>query len=105
VPAAAGLDADVMNEQNFNPWGHTRRTLLMIGKWWDAKLATMIAAEAEGESGQTLAGDVPLHECGGPRDSELEGINFTDINMDGLDDVWMRDMLGGGYEFFREPYF
>jgi hypothetical protein len=83
VPEAVGMD--MTNENGESPWSHTPNTIAVISKWGDAKLAAMLAAEAKGGT-------------------QFEAIDFSAVNVDGMDDVWMRDMLGeAGYDFLTDP--
>ena len=105
VPAAAGLDADLTSDKDEGPWVYTHRTLLVIGKWWEARVACMIAAERQSDAGQGVEGNGTAEGFGMPQQHQIEAMDFTAMNLDGWDDTWMRDMLGGGYDYFKEPYF
>lgn len=74
VRVVVGLDHGVSEKKD--PFSVTARTLETIKTWWDAKLA------AESNN------DIDLNETLG------------EMNMDFLDDVWLKDMLGqGDYNF------
>jgi hypothetical protein len=105
VPAAAGLDIDLKSDKEDGPWVFTFRTLLVIGKWWDARVACMIAAEQQRDAGQSVHGNGTADGVEMPQQQQMEAADFTTMNLDGWDDTWMRDILGGGYDFFKEPYF
>lgn len=101
VPPAAGIEmgsrrvGERGDQCSGDPWSHTRKRILGIGNWWEAKVAAMTAADAERESG--LRAEVPGQQ-------QMEALEFGAMNMDTLDDIWMRDLMGGGYEFNLEPY-
>lgn len=104
VPAAAGLDTDIMGEKGEGPWSFTRKRFLILANYWDAKVAAMAAADAEKKGGQAMEDDGTLNGFGAPGQQPMDALDFGAVSMDSLDDVWMRDMFGG-YEFPGEPYF
>ena len=64
----------------------------------------MTAADAERESGLGAEDDGAANGLGIPGQQQMEALEFGAMNMDTLDDIWMRDLMGGGYEFNLEPY-
>jgi hypothetical protein len=112
VPPAAGIEMGFRragergdDQWSGDPWSHTRKRVLGIGNWWEAKVATMAAADAERESGPGAEENRAVNRFGAPGQQQMEALEFGAMNMDTLDDIWIRDLLGGGYEFNLEPYF
>lgn len=106
IPAAAGLDVDISSETEESPWVHTRKMIMGIVNWWEAKIKPMLEKDAR------MAPEVDQHLSNGNEglngfdtDQQMEGIDFPAVNLDFLDDEWMRHALGSGYEFLREAHF
>jgi hypothetical protein len=104
VPNAAGLDINKEGENEESPWCYTRKLLLVILNWWEVKIAPKIAADTRKSGGQGTEENTAMDTTKTPGQQPME-MDFAVANLDLLDDVWMKDILGGGYEFFRDPYF
>ncbi|KAF2103661.1 hypothetical protein NA57DRAFT_50533 [Rhizodiscina lignyota] len=102
APAAAGLDASVWSNVDGPPWAATRKYLSAIINWWEAKIAPRLVTEVNGMRVQDDTASIvrTMYTDG----SQLEPVEHADQNLEFLDDEWMRDVLGPGYDFFREPY-
>ncbi|KAL3426836.1 zn 2cys6 transcription factor [Phlyctema vagabunda] len=110
VPPAAGIEmgarhTDELGEEHCadNPWTHTRRKVYGISRFWEAKLAAMAAEAAEKEKD---AGE-PVAENGVPNVpgvAQTEVLDFEPIEMDMLNENWIRDFLAGGYDSTLDFY-
>jgi len=84
-----------MSEQS---WFHAMKKLLVVRTFWEAKVAAMTAMNSQ------LANGVGQQYHSTDNDGELgmqqmDNLDFGGMNVDMLDDNWIRDMLGGGYDF------
>ncbi|KFY32522.1 hypothetical protein V493_00112 [Pseudogymnoascus sp. VKM F-4281 (FW-2241)] len=103
APAAAGLDT---SGPVHNIWTLTNRMLGKVATWWEIKVvapaaaAEAAAADVESQRGQNLTmghGNEGLHGFG--EGLPIQDIDFGPTNMDLLDDVWMRDLLAGDFQY------
>jgi hypothetical protein len=80
-------------------WFHSMRRILLLKSLWEAKVAAMTAVEAPQVSGG-LGTDLNVNFNGVwvPGTQMMDALEFGPMNMDMLDDIWIRDMLGG-YDF------
>lgn len=105
VPKAAGIERERLTEEEedadelggLDPWSYTTKRALGIGDWWEGKVAN-IAATACKEFTET-----PVTESGVLEQQQLGTLEFDSVDMDILDDPWMMDLLGAGYDFNMEP--
>lgn len=117
VPAAAGLDTDIMSETDTGPWAYTRRALLIIHGWFEAKILPGINGQPN-DAGRDIVNGLQQRQqeglSGGSSDprSDLETtihsemVGFGGAVVDHfLDESWMKDMMGGGYDFFKDTAF
>jgi hypothetical protein len=110
IPDAAGLDIDMSSETADGPWAHSNRLIMGVVTWWETKVLPKLEAEANGvdaqQQDQQQSAEGGGIERTGPQSLGLmDGIGgFDGVDMDYLNDDWMRDVLGSGYEFFREPF-
>jgi hypothetical protein len=72
--------------------------LLVVGNLWEAKIAAMEAADAEKGDGLGPEQNGVGNGFGVPGPQYMDALEFGGMDMDMLDDTWIRDMLGGGYE-------
>ncbi len=112
VSAAAGLDTSGMGENGEDLWILTKR-FMGIGNWWEMKVAAAAAAatEAEREGGRGVAvghgngnGNEVVDGLGVPGPQQMEAMDFAAMNVDFLEDVWIKDLLAGGCEFTFEAF-
>lgn len=107
VPRAAGLDIDLRNEldDDENPWSYCKRGLTTILHWWDIKIAPRLVNDTAKES-------QPVVDHGGnstetnPSNADFNSLlmeDFSAVDTSFIDDAWMRDMLGGGLDYLKEP--
>jgi hypothetical protein len=89
VPDETGMDPGMSSENNDSPWSHSPRAIKLIRKWWD-------------NSG-VAEGNVSVGEIASQQ--EIDRNESSMIKMDVFDDVWMRDMMGGEFDMFKEPYY
>jgi hypothetical protein len=110
VPLAAGLETrplqvGVREDDRWpeDPWSHTKRKVLAIGMWWEAKVAAMTGADVESENGPRSEGDRATNEpeISGQQQMDAE---FRAMDMELLDDSWLRDLFVGEYDFNMAPY-
>lgn len=67
------------------PWAYTRKKLLVVGHFWEMKLASMVQSE-EGRSSTTNSDECALN---GFDEQQMNQLDFS--NMDWLNDIWMSD--------------
>jgi hypothetical protein len=79
-------------------WLHAMNKLLVVRSVWDVKIAAMAAADAERESGPGPEHNGGLNGFGAHGPQQMDPLEFGNMDMDMLDDTWIRDLLGGGYE-------
>lgn len=105
VPAAAGLDTSDMTNKDDDIWASTMTRLVAIRSWWEMKLQGMIAADSERDRriGMGENGSADGFGTSGQQ-QQMEALDFGALNMDFMDDAWMRDILGGGCDFTGEAY-
>ena len=100
VPVSAVLNSDFRSENDESPWTFGRRAILFLLNWWETKIAPKLSKSADQGVEETLADASKTLD-----QQEGDTMDFAPVNLDFLDDVWMKDMLGGGFEYFREPFF
>lgn len=103
VPAAAGLDTDITSAKEEDPWSYTRKKILAIRRWWDAKIAATNAAEMEKDRGPGVESDGAMNGFGMPSGDHMEGTDFAAMTMDFMDDSWMKEWLEGAYDLSGVP--
>lgn len=103
APASAGLNTDMGDSKIENPWTFTSKKLKIVGKWWDAKLAAMEAAETESE--KVVPESIHPAGFGIPIAQPMDGVEFAALDLEHFDDVWLRDMMAGGYDFGTDNEF
>jgi hypothetical protein len=84
-----------MSEQS---WFHAMKKLLVVRNLWDVKVAAMTAVSAQGASGLGQQYNSTLNGGGELGMHQMDNLEFYGMNVDMLDDNWIRDMLGGGYD-------
>ena len=103
VAEVVGLDIDPADQAE-NPWNKTGRALMVIINWWDAMIAPKLAVNTD----KTLVHDAMTNpQVDILKDLEhppVEPSDFSAMNLDGLDDLWARDMLEGYWEVFKDPF-
>lgn len=104
VPAAAGLDIDMGDKTENSSWVHSGKLMNGIVNWWEAKVAPKLAEEVRRNELQQAAGDNGFGITDQQPLEQMDGIDFSGLNLDLLNDDWMRDVLGSGCEFFRESF-
>ncbi|KAF4631334.1 hypothetical protein G7Y89_g6795 [Cudoniella acicularis] len=83
-------------------WFYVKKVLLVVKNCWEAKFAAMNAADAEREGGPGPEDNDAVNEFGIPGSQQMDALEFGAMNMDMLDDTWMRDLLGGSkFTFFE----
>lgn len=86
-----------------HPWPHATKRALGIGSWWEGRVARLGPRDTNGggcgaeKGGETVAG------LAVPEQQQIEALAFDSVDIDILDDAWMMDLLGGGYDFNMEP--
>ncbi|OBT73988.1 hypothetical protein VF21_05994 [Pseudogymnoascus sp. 05NY08] len=86
--------------EGLDPWPHATKRALGIGSWWEAKVAKLGPRDTDGGS---VGGPKVLEAVAGPgvpEQQSIEALEFDGaVDIDILDDPWMMDLLGGGYDF------
>ena len=83
-----------MSEQS---WFHAMKKLLVVLNFWEAKVAAMTAVNSQVGNGVGQQYHPAVND-GGLGIQQMDNLDFGGMNVDMLDDVWIRDMLGG-YDF------
>jgi hypothetical protein len=107
VPEANGIEmspgrAEITEDgqESEQPLFHAMKKLLAVKSLWDMKVAAMTAADAsEGASGLVPEEHGAAGGAWGPGMHIMDSLEFGPMNMEMLDDNWIRDMLGGGFDF------
>jgi hypothetical protein len=96
-PVAVEVTEDgVFSEQS---WFHAMKKILVVKNFWEAKVAAMEATDSE-KAGKLMSEDNgALNGIGGPIVLQMDAMEFGGLNLDLLDDAWIKDMLGGGPDF------
>lgn len=90
-----------------DPWSNTKRKVAEIGRWWEAKVAAISATDAAGmgDNGPPEAESVMSLDAFNSGQPQMNNaFEFEPMDMDTLDDSWLRDLLGGGHDFNLAPY-
>jgi hypothetical protein len=103
VPEAAGLDISLNEEIEESPWIYTRKVLLVIVNWWEVMVLPKLGVATSGSQTPNIEVNTPAGLPRDPNNPLVEPIDFAAVNLDLFDDVWMRDMLEGCQELFRDP--
>lgn len=104
VPEVAGMDATPrLGERGDGQlwegsWVHAMKGLLLVKSCWEAKVAAMTATDAERGGGLGPEDDGAANGLGIPGLQQMDDLEFGAMNLDMLDDTWVRDMFGG-YDF------
>ena len=98
--AVSRADGD---EEGLHPWPHATKRALGIGSWWEGKVSKLGPRTSDGVSGE--GGEVREAVAGPvvPEQQQIEALEFDAVDIDILDDPWMMDLLGGGYDLNMEP--
>jgi hypothetical protein len=111
VPRAAGIEREGLREGEededelggLDPWSYTTKRALGIGSWWEGKVSNLAVITANRESAAAVEASEPVAGSGVPEQQQIEALEFDGVDIDILDDPWMMDLLGGGYDFNVEP--
>ena len=81
-------------------WLYGMRGLSVVRSYWEAKVASMAVAESERKAGLELeaSGNNAMYDFGIPALEHVDTQEFGAMNLDNLDEAWIRDILGG-YDF------
>lgn len=106
VPEANGIEmlpgrreSTEDGQESDQPWFHAMRKILVIKNlWehWDVKVGAMTASDAEKTDGQDPVDNGVANGIVAPGMQHMGAWEYGGMNLDLLDDNWMRDMLGGG---------
>ncbi|KFY75166.1 hypothetical protein V499_04865 [Pseudogymnoascus sp. VKM F-103] len=89
--------------EGLDPWPHATKRALGIGSWWEAKVAKLGPRDTDLASGVGAKVIEAVARQGMPVHQSVEPLEFDDaVDIDILDDPWMMDLLGGGYDFNME---
>jgi hypothetical protein len=99
VVEEAGLITESDEE---DPWRITGRTLSVMLNIWHTKILPKITST---ENAVVLEGLTSIDAASMPNLQTVDGVDFANMNLDYLDDRWINDILTGGQEYLREPYF
>ena len=103
VAELAGLDIDPA-DQNENPWHNTGKALMVIINWWEVMIAPKLVVDTYKTQTHGIVADPPDDIIRGPEHPPVEPIDFSAMNLDGLDDIWTRDILESCLEVFQDPF-
>jgi hypothetical protein len=97
VPGMAKVTKDgVWSEPS---WFHAMKRVLVVRSLWEAKVAAMTVADADRAGGLKPEESEGVNGLGEPGMQQMDGMEFGGMNVDLLDDAWIQDILGGGYDF------
>jgi len=106
VPEANGIEngagrSEVTEDgyESEQSWFHSMKRILRLKGLWEAKVTAMTAMDApEMSGGLGTDNNVNLNGVWVPGTQMMDALEFGPMNMEMLDDTWIRDMLGG-YDF------
>jgi len=104
VPQVAGIEMSpqLVGESGEleGTWFYAMKGLLMVKGCWEAKVAAITAADVgrEDESPSEDNMHLNVNENGVVEPQQIDALDFGAMNIDMLDDTWIRDILGG-YDF------
>jgi hypothetical protein len=105
VPLVAGIitSSRLMRERGDGQlwegsWIHAMKTLSVVKSCWEAKVAAMDAADAEREGGPRPEDNGAVNGLDISGSQQIDSLEFGGMNVDMLDDTWIKDMFGG-YDF------
>ncbi|KAE9373028.1 hypothetical protein N431DRAFT_544205 [Stipitochalara longipes BDJ] len=106
IPQASGIEVSPGRvevtedgQKSEQSWFYEMRRILVVRPLWEAKVAAMTGVIAERTGGLGPQNNSAVNECGGLGMQQMDNMDFGGMNVDMLDDNWIRDMLGGGYDF------
>ncbi|KAF1985123.1 hypothetical protein K402DRAFT_380016 [Aulographum hederae CBS 113979] len=128
VPAVLGKDSqsqtqtesssDANRDGDLDSWSFTKHRLVVILNWWESKFSATFAPDPDGgratvdQQENSNAAVEPVANANAVdalvarQQQHLYGIpDYASMNTDFMDDVWMHDFLGGGYDFTKEMTF
>ncbi|KFY44153.1 hypothetical protein V495_03611 [Pseudogymnoascus sp. VKM F-4514 (FW-929)] len=86
-----------------DPWTHATKRALGIGNWWEGMVAKLgLRVSARDSSGVEQVGEMASGQELAEQ-QHIEDMDFNGVDVDILDDPWMMELLGGGYDFNTEP--
>ncbi|KAL5348077.1 hypothetical protein ACLOAV_006557 [Pseudogymnoascus australis] len=89
--------------EGLDPWPHATKRALGIGSWWEGKVARLGPRDTDGGSSSGEKVSEAVGSTGVPEQQQIELLGFDAVDIDILDDPWMMDLLGGGYDINMEP--
>jgi hypothetical protein len=103
VAEVAGLDIDPAG-QNENPWNKTGKSLTVLLNWWDVMIAPKLAVDTDNTEVHDVVANPQVDIVKGLEHPLVEPSDFSTMNLDGLDDIWTKDMFEGYWEVFKDPF-
>jgi hypothetical protein len=106
VPQAAGIETcpQRVGERDEqwagDPWSHARKRIQGIKDWWQARVT---ATRGMDTPENTRAEDNGAMDELGLQGQQMEAMELGAMNMETLDDMWIRGLLGGGYDINWDP--
>lgn len=105
VAKAAGIDVDKKNDSSF--WLLTKKRCTVVKNWWEVKIAPAIVTDTEGEM-STTTDEEEVNMRGSTADEfglqPIKEMDVSSMDVDFLDDAWMKELLTGESEFGFEPF-
>lgn len=97
IPRSGGQRAGERGDTQMfeGSWFYAMKGLLVVRSCWEAKVAAMTAADAEREGGPRPEDNGTANEFGIAGSQQMGALDFGAMNLDLMDDTWIRDMLGG----------
>lgn len=111
LPAAGIEQSSRPSSQNFNEqipddtWSNTKRKVSGISKWWETKVAAMSAADLVTRNGASVNLNAPQGTNAPGQQHANSMFEYGPADVEMLDDNWLRDLMGGGYDFNLAPHF
>lgn len=88
-----------------DPWSNTKKKVSDIGKWWEAKVAAMYAADLDKRNGVSVDSSIS-QSAEQPEQQDVDNMfEYGPVDMEMVNDNWLRDLMGGGYDFNLAQHF
>jgi hypothetical protein len=103
VPETVSLDKGMSSSSEENTWNHGVGRMSLILEWWEVKVAPRLAAPAQARD-QATKEDANTTSLDLSTQQAAETLDLTMADWDYLDDAWMRDIMSGSDEYFRDIF-
>jgi hypothetical protein len=99
APKAGGLYHGAVRGKEDDVWSLTGKKFIGIKNWWD-----LMVADRQRDQDMDQNSAVPGLGATGQQ-QQMEEVDYAAMNMEFWDDIWIKDLLGGGNEFTSDSYF